>query len=231
MTPLAVIDGAAIAGRLEPTDLVVEAGSLVALVGPNGGGKTSLLRAIAGVEEARGVVRVGGEPVADAAPNRRARLVGLLPASRELVWPIAVRDLVAMGSVTADAVACQIAAFGLEGLADSPIDRLSTGERSRALLARLLAAAPRLLLLDEPLSNLDPYWAIRAVELIETEVRATGAAAIVSLHDLHQVDRFDRVLVMADGRVAFDGAPREFIESNVLRTVFHVRREGDRFAI
>ncbi len=231
MTPLAVIDGAAIAARLEPTDLVVEAGSLVALVGPNGGGKTSLLRAMAGVEEAQGVVRVVGESVADAAPNRRARLVGLLPASRELVWPIAVRDLVAMGSVAADAVARQIAAFGLKGLAASPIDRLSTGERSRALLARLLAAAPRLLLLDEPLSNLDPYWAIRAVELIEAEVRATGAAAIVSLHDLHQVDRFDRVVVMADGRVAFDGAPREFIESNVLRTVFHVRREGDRFAI
>ena len=231
MTPLAVIEGAAIAGRLAPTTLKVENGSLVALVGPNGGGKTSLLRAIAGVEEAQGIVRVEGERVDEAAPNRRARLVGLLPASRELVWPVAVRDLVAMGAMGLDALPSVLADFDLEALADTPVDRLSTGERSRVLLARLVAAAPRLLLLDEPLSNLDPYWVIRALDLIEAQVRGNGGAAIVSLHDLHQVGRFDRVIAIANGQVAFDGEPKEFFESSVLRTVFQVGREDGRYII
>ena len=231
MTPLAVIEGAAIAGRLRPTTLKVENGNLVALVGPNGGGKTSLLRAIAGVEEAQGIVRVEGERVDEAAPNRRARLVGLLPASRELVWPVAVRDLVAMGAMALDALPSVLADFDLEALADTPVDRLSTGERSRVLLARLVAAAPRLLLLDEPLSNLDPYWVIRALDLIEAQVRGNGGAAIVSLHDLHQVGRFDRVIAIANGQVAFDGEPKEFYESSVLRTVFQVGREDGRYII
>lgn len=231
MTPLAVIEGAAIAGRLAPTTLKVENGNLVALVGPNGGGKTSLLRAIAGVEEAQGIVRVEGERVDEAAPNRRARLVGLLPASRELVWPVAVRDLVAMGAMGLDALPSVLADFDLEALADTPVDRLSTGERSRVLLARLVAAAPRLLLLDEPLSNLDPYWVIRALDLIEAQVRGNGGAAIVSLHDLHQVGRFDRVIAIANGQVAFDGKPKEFFESSVLRTVFQVGREDGRYII
>lgn len=231
MTPLAVIEGAAIAGRLRPTTLKVENGNLVALVGPNGGGKTSLLRAIAGVEEAQGIVRVEGERVDEAAPNRRARLVGLLPASRELVWPVAVRDLVAMGAMALDALPSVLADFDLEALADTPIDRLSTGERSRVLLARLVAAAPRLLLLDEPLSNLDPYWVLRALDLIEAQVREGGGTAIVSLHDLHQVGRFDRVIAIANGQVAFDGEPKEFFESSVLRTVFQVSREDGRYII
>lgn len=231
MTPLAVIEGAAIAGRLRPTTLKVENGNLVALVGPNGGGKTSLLRAIAGVEEAQGIVRVEGERVDEAAPNRRARLVGLLPASRELVWPMAVRDLVAMGAMALDALPSVLADFDLEALADTPVDRLSTGERSRVLLARLVAAAPRLLLLDEPLSNLDPYWVIRALDLIEAQVREGGGTAIVSLHDLHQVGRFDRVIAIANGQVAFDGEPKEFFESSVLRTVFQVSREDGRYII
>ena len=231
MTPLAVIEGAAIAGRLAPTTLKVENGNLVALVGPNGGGKTSLLRAIAGVEEAQGIVRVEGERVDEAAPNRRARLVGLLPASRELVWPVAVRDLVAMGATSLDALPSVLADFDLEALADTPVDRLSTGERSRVLLARLVAAAPRLLLLDEPLSNLDPYWVIRALDLIEAQVREGGGAATVSLHDLHQVGRFDRVIAIANGEVAFDGEPKEFFESSVLRTVFQVGREDGRYTI
>ena len=231
MTPLAVIEGAAIPGRLAPTTLKVENGNLVALVGPNGGGKTSLLRAIAGVEEAQGIVRVEGERVDEAAPNRRARLVGLLPASRELVWPVAVRDLVAMGAMALDALPSVLADFDLEALADTPVDRLSTGERSRVLLARLVAAAPRLLLLDEPLSNLDPYWVIRALDLIEAQVRGGGGAAIVSVHDLHQVGRFDRVIAIANGQVAFDGEPKEFFESSVLRTVFQVGREDGRYII
>ncbi len=231
MTPLARIDRAAIAGRLAPTDLVVDAGSLVALVGPNGGGKTSLLRAIAGVEEAQGAVHIDGEAIDRAAPNRRARLVGFLPASREMVWPLSVRDLMAMGSGDGHSVEQAIERLGLATLASVPVNQLSTGERSRVLLARLFANAPRLLLLDEPLANLDPYWVIRAIDLVKAQLETAGSAAIMSLHDLHLAPRFDRLVAIANGQIAFDGDPEEFLESSTLQSIFHVRLEEGNFRL
>jgi iron complex transport system ATP-binding protein len=92
----------ALHGRLLPTDLNVKAGELVALVGPNGGGKTSLLRAIARIENAGGHVAIGGEDVDAAPPARRRRLLSFLPASRDMTWPIAVRDVIALGLVQPD---------------------------------------------------------------------------------------------------------------------------------
>ena len=91
-------------------------------------------------------------------------------------------------------------------MADRLIGSLSTGERARALLARALAAEPRLLLLDEPLSNLDPYWVLRTMESLTAAARG-GATVMVALHDIALVDRFDRLLLLADGKVVGDGAP------------------------
>ena len=87
----------ALDGRLHPTDLQIEAGEMVALVGPNGGGKTSLLRALARIEQASGQVLIDGDDVDDTAPARRPRLLSFLPASREVAWPIAARDIIALG--------------------------------------------------------------------------------------------------------------------------------------
>ena len=83
--------------RLYPTDLEVEAGQLVALVGPNGGGKTSLLRALARVEQASGSVEIDGEQLDGAGEARLRSLLAFLPASREIAWPIAVRDVIGLG--------------------------------------------------------------------------------------------------------------------------------------
>ncbi len=88
----------------------------------------------------------------------------------------------------------------LRPLADRPVNQLSTGERSRVLLARALAARPRLLLLDEPLSNLDPYWVLKTLEILKTEASANGSVVLASLHDLNQMAAFDRVLLLDRGR-------------------------------
>ena len=93
MTPLLKARGVAIDGRLGPTDLDVPAGSMVALIGPNGSGKTSLLRALAGVEMSGGSVAIDGEELMSAPPARRSQLLTFLPASRDLVWPIRARDV------------------------------------------------------------------------------------------------------------------------------------------
>jgi len=218
----------ALDGRLQPTDLVIKAGEMVALVGPNGGGKTSLLRALARIEQASGQVLVDGEDVDKAAPARRPRLLSFLPASREVTWPIAVRDVIALGLAEPDEERIDelIAQLELEPLADRPVDRLSTGERARVLTARALAACPKLLLLDEPLSNLDPYWVLRFLDLFAAAAEA-GQTVLVSLHDLSLLPRFRRALLVADGKLQMDEAPARLMASERFEEIFRVRALAD----
>jgi iron complex transport system ATP-binding protein len=214
--------------RIQPTDLNVAAGEMVAVIGPNGGGKTSLLRALARVEQAGGEVVVDGEEVDAASPARRRRLLSFLPASREINWPITVRDVIALGLAEPDDSRIDelIGQFELEPLANRAVDRLSTGERARVLTARALAAKPRLLLLDEPLSNLDPYWVLRFLDTFQSAADA-GQAVIVSLHDLSLLPRFPRALLVAEGRVQIDEAPARMMPSERFQEIFRVRASAD----
>ena len=226
MTPLLKARGVAIEGRLHPTDLEVPAGSLVALIGPNGGGKTSLLRALATIEMTGGTVIVDGEDVMSAPPARRSHLMTFLPASRDLVWPIRARHVVALGLTKADPQRIDelLEQLELQPFADRPANQLSTGERARVLLARTLAPSPRLLLLDEPLSNLDPYWVLKTLDLLRATVLATNCSAIVSLHDIDRVDAFDRALLMDRGRIVADLPPEAMLASDELARSFRIER-------
>jgi iron complex transport system ATP-binding protein len=94
------------------------------------------------------------------------------------------------------------------------------------LLARALAPFPRLLLLDEPLSNLDPYWVLKTIELLRETVQATSCAALVSLHDIDRVGDFDRVLLMDGGHIAADLAPQAMLASSELSRSFRIERNG-----
>jgi iron complex transport system ATP-binding protein len=232
MTSLVEARSLALEGRLSPTDVQLRAGELVALIGPNGGGKTSLLRALADVERTSGNVHVGGEDLSSAAPARRPYLTTFLLASRELVWPICARDVIALGlpRPDPDRVAEMIQLLELEELATRPVDRLSTGERARVLFARALAPKPNLLLLDEPLSNLDPYWVLRLIEILR-DAAANGTAVLVALHDIDRVTAFDRALLIAGGEVRADLPPEEMLGSAALADAFRIDRKGDAWAV
>jgi len=223
MTSLCAND-LAIPGRLAATDLGVASGELVALVGPNGGGKTSLLRAIARVEQASGQVSIDGENIDRLSEARRARLLAFLPASRDAAWPISARDVIALGLGSRDRQRIDelVQLFELTRLADRPVDRLSTGERTRVLLARALASSPRLLLLDEPFSNLEPYWVLRLLEILRG-LADRGPMVLVALHDLGKLDRFDRALLIAEGRVQQDGVPATLIAAPQFEDIFRLR--------
>ena len=227
MTSLQAI-GVALERRVQPANLDVAAGQMVALVGPNGGGKTSLLRALARVEGASGSVAIDGEDL-DAAPQaRRRRLLSFLPASRDVTWPISARDVIALGldNRDDDRVDELIALLELDALAERPIDRLSTGERARVLIARALASRPRVPMLDEPLSNLDPYWALRLLDIFRSAA-SSGQIILVALHDLAQLPRFDRALLIAEGKVQLDEAPASLMASERFGEIFRIREGAD----
>ncbi len=228
MTPMLEARDLWLEHRLKMTDLSVERGQLVAIVGPNGGGKTSLLRALSGVERTSGSVRIAGEELSDAPQPRRPTLASFMPASREIIWHISVRDVIALGLPKPDSRRIDelIELLELQPLAGRPIDRLSTGERARVLLARALAPKPKVLLLDEPLSNLDPHWVLRILEILRDSVTDDNAA-LVSLHDIDRVVAFDRVLLMAEGVLSADLAPSEILGSKELAQAFKIERKTE----
>jgi iron complex transport system ATP-binding protein len=233
MTPLLDARGIAVEDRLEPTDLTFQTGELIGIIGPNGAGKTSLLRALAGIELRQGSVTIDGETVVTAPPSRRMRLLGFLPATRSLVWPISARDVIALGLTepNADRIEELIDLLELQAFADRPVNSLSTGERSRVLFARALAARPRVLLLDEPLSNLDPYWVLRTLEILGQAVAATNCAVLASLHNLEQMRAFSRALLVDAGRVIADESPEEMLASETLGQAFRIKRDGPAWQI
>jgi len=199
--------GLSLPHRLFDATLAIAPGELVCLVGPNGSGKTSLLHALAGIGEADGEVRIDGVDPRRLGPARRPHVLTYLPASRDLAWPLLARDLIALGGGGE-----LPASLELDGLLDRRVDRLSTGERSRAMIARALAPRPKLLLMDEPTANLDPLWQIRLMELVRAELASGDRAALVAIHDLDAAARYaDRILVMHEGRIAAEGLDGDHI--------------------
>jgi len=222
MTSLLDAQGIGIASRLETTALAVATPELIAVIGPNGGGKTSLLRALARADRTQGNVAVAGESLDAALPSRRAKLVAFLPASHDIAWPIPVADFLALGGAVPTSIGREMEALDLAGLADRPMNQLSTGQRSRAMIARVLACDARLLLLDEPLSNLDPYWALRLLEILRQRA-SDGSIVILTLHDLSQLSKVDRILVICHGSVVADTSPQALSGSDLIEDVFEIR--------
>ena len=216
--------GLRITGRLEETSLAIEAGTLACLIGPNGSGKTSLLHAIAGIGSPEGQVHIEGVDPHRLGPPSRQRLLTYLPASRDVKWPLAARDLIRLGGE--DDVEPVLTELELQPFADRRVDQLSTGERARVLLARALAPRPKLLLLDEPVTNLDPLWQLKLMERLRNLTRESGRAVLMASHDLELAGRFaDRLIVMDEGRAVADGGP-EILEGPVVRAVFGIEKRG-----
>ncbi len=219
-----VATGLSIARRLAETSLTIEPGTLTCLIGPNGSGKTSLLHALAEVASPRGEVRIDDIDPRRASPAERPRLLTFLPASRDIKWPVKAADLIRLGGE--DDIEAILAELELEFLADRRVDQLSTGERARVLIARALAPRPRILLLDEPVANLDPLWQIKVMEHLRGVVRG-GRTVLTAAHDLDLADRYaDRLIVMDGGRIHSDGDKR-LLDGPEIAEVFGVeRREG-----
>lgn len=221
--------GLALSGRLAPTDLSLMPGTLTVLVGPNGSGKTSLLHAIAGVGRPSGTVIVAGKSLNAVPPRARSALLGYVPASRELAWPLNVHAFVNLTAPRAstDAVDAVLEDMALTPLAGRPVNSLSTGERTRVLLARALLPRPALLLLDEPFANLDPLWQLRLAAQLRAAAGA-GTTILLSAHDLDLAGRLGtRVLIVEAGRIVGDDTWPALLHDGIVTRVFGVERRSD----
>jgi iron complex transport system ATP-binding protein len=221
---LVIATGLRLAGRLEPTSLTLAGGTLTCLIGPNGSGKTSLLHALAGIGSPEGEIRIDGIDPKSAGPTGRQRLLTYLPASRDVRWPLSAADLIRLGGESE--VTPILRELELERFADRRVDRLSTGERARVLIARALAPSPKLLLLDEPVANLDPLWQIRLMAHLSVLARDPDRAVLMAAHDLDLAGKHsERLIVMQEGRIVADGG-RELLDGPVIGDVFGVERRG-----
>jgi iron complex transport system permease protein len=160
-------------------------------------------------------------------PAQRQRLFSYLPASRDVHWPLAVRDLIALGAPDEQArarIPKLLHDFDLAGLAGRRIDRISTGERSRVLIARALVAEPKLLLLDEPAANLDPLWQLRLMDHLRAYAQGMERTILIAVHDLELARQFaDRLIIMDKGAVVADGNPANLLEGPDIPQVFGIR--------
>ncbi|MCW5875252.1 MAG: heme ABC transporter ATP-binding protein [Anaerolineales bacterium] len=221
---------------LHQVGLRLRPGEILGLIGPNGSGKTSLIRALSGVlRPSSGRVLVGKVDLASLPEAQRARQIAVVPQSAELPSSFTVLQCVALGRTPhlnwlgrpgpADEAKVQAAlrAAEIEALADRRTGELSGGEKQRVLLARALAQDCPFLLLDEPTAHLDLHHQVGSLELLRRMVAERKLAVLVAMHDLNLASIYaDRLMLLVEGRIRAEGAPAAVLTRETLQTAYQV---------
>lgn len=215
--------------------LSFEAGRLVALLGENGSGKSTMLKVLAGLlPPARGEVRLGETPLSRVPRRAAARAVGYLPQGFEPFFPATALDVVLLGRTPflgafaapsrrdVDVARAALEEVDASGLEPRDVRSLSGGERQRVYLARVLAGEPRALLLDEPTASLDPRHRLLVLDVLRRRA-AAGVSCVFSTHEVDLAARASDDAVLLDrGRVLAAGPVRESVTEESLSALFGV---------
>jgi lipopolysaccharide export system ATP-binding protein len=222
---------------IRDVSMSLQQGEVVALLGPNGSGKTTTFYAIAGLINADGgQVMLDGQDVTRLPMYRRARLgIGYLPQEMSIF-----RGLTVEANITAildiaepdlhkrrERLEKLLAEFSIEHLRQTPALALSGGERRRVEIARSLAANPRFLLLDEPFAGVDPI-AVGDIRQLVSELKKRSIGVLITDHNVREtLDLVDRAYILHDGKVLMSGTAKEVIENESVRKVYL----GDSFSV
>jgi iron complex transport system ATP-binding protein len=202
---------------LRDVSLQAHAGEFIAVLGPNGAGKSSLLSVLAGLlKPDSGRVMLESKTLASLSMRQLAAQRAYLPQNPHLEWPLSVGRLVALGLMPrlpatgglpesyAPAITRALEQCDLAEKRDQVATTLSGGEFARAMLARAIVSEPKILIVDEPITGLDPRHAMASMQLL-SEIARAGTLVIASLHDLTLAARYPgRVIVLVDGAVIGD---------------------------
>jgi iron complex transport system ATP-binding protein len=219
---------------LKGVSFAVGAGELLAVLGPNGSGKSTLIKIIVGMlKPERGAALIDGRNAASMSRRDAARLIGYVAQESAVRFPLTAMELVLQGRFA------QGALIGFESERDvseaewamrvtettefaaTPVTELSGGERQRVMLARALAVRPRLLVLDEPVANLDISHQVKMLDLIRRLTSEGNMSAIVVTHELNLAADFaTSALLLKSGEMIAVGEPQEVMTESLLRDVF-----------
>ena len=217
---------------LNDVSLNIPEGGITALIGPNGAGKSTLLSFMARLRPLEsGSIAYGGRNLADMHTAEAAKVLSILTQENSIHSRISVRDLLLFGRypyhqgrpAAADFAIVEeaIGQFHLQDLSDRYLTELSGGQRQRALIAMVFCQQTDYVLLDEPLNNLDMYYARSLMCLLRELNRKHRRTTVVVLHDINMAAAYaDHVVAMQSGQVRFSGSPEEVFTAENIKTLF-----------
>jgi len=222
---------------LKDISFSVKPGELMGLIGPNGVGKTTLLKCINKIHSpSKGEIIVEGQQVGQLSEASLAHHLSYVPQSTHSNFPITVVDMVMIGRLPfinfrvaqkdKTIVFKLLEEMGLGHMAFNSINRLSGGERQRVFIARAIAQEPKVILLDEPTSNLDMKHQIEILRLLKRTIIDNNIAAVMTIHDLNLAAIFcDKVLMLKDQTIHAYGPCQEVITEKNIELVYGVKTE------